>query len=58
VVQGPGSAQYDARWHLWWQSSTATSALRQYLLVHTSQRIDLQMVVNFYHHRLAFDALL
>ncbi len=32
---------------------TATSALRQYLLVHTSQRIDLQMVVNFYHHLLS-----
>ena len=29
---------------------TATVALRHYLMVHTTRRIDLQMVVNFYQH--------
>ena len=30
-----------------------TSALRYYLLVHTTRRIDMQMVVNFYRHVLS-----
>ena len=30
-----------------------TSALRYYLLVHTTRRIDMQMVVNFYRHILS-----
>lgn len=29
---------------------TATAALRYYLLVHTTRRIDMQMVVDFYRH--------
>ena len=32
---------------------TATAALRYYLLVHTTRRIDMQMVVNFYTHVLS-----
>jgi ATP-binding cassette subfamily B protein len=32
---------------------TATAALRYYLLVHTTRRIDMQMVVNFYRHILS-----
>ncbi len=32
---------------------TATTALRYYLMVHTTQRLDLQMVVNFYRHILS-----
>ena len=32
---------------------TATSALRYYLLVHTTRRIDMQMVVDFYRHILS-----
>ncbi len=32
---------------------TATAALRYYLLVHTTRRIDMQMVVNFYRHVLS-----
>ncbi|MGI9165591.1 MAG: peptidase domain-containing ABC transporter [Pyrinomonadaceae bacterium] len=32
---------------------TATMALRYYLLVHTTRRIDMQMVVNFYRHILS-----
>lgn len=32
---------------------TATTALRYYLLVHTTRRIDMQMVVNFYRHVLS-----
>jgi ATP-binding cassette, subfamily B, bacterial HlyB/CyaB len=32
---------------------TATSALRYYLLVHTTRRIDMQMVVQFYSHILS-----
>jgi ATP-binding cassette, subfamily B, bacterial HlyB/CyaB len=32
---------------------TATVALRHYLMVHTTRRIDLQMVVNFYQHLLS-----
>ncbi|HVQ37683.1 MAG TPA: peptidase domain-containing ABC transporter [Pyrinomonadaceae bacterium] len=32
---------------------TATSALRYYLLVHTTRRIDMQMVVEFYRHILS-----
>jgi ATP-binding cassette subfamily B protein len=32
---------------------TATTALRYYLLVHTTRRIDMQMVVNFYRHILS-----
>ena len=32
---------------------TLTSALRYYLLVHTTRRIDMQMVVNFYGHVLS-----
>ncbi|MFN7926970.1 MAG: peptidase domain-containing ABC transporter [Blastocatellia bacterium] len=32
---------------------TATVALRHYLMVHTSRRIDLQMVVGFYRHVLS-----
>ena len=32
---------------------TATVALRHYLLVHTTRRIDLQMVVDFYRHVLS-----
>ena len=32
---------------------TATSALRYYLLVHTTRRVDMQMVVDFYRHILS-----
>ncbi|HEX8073087.1 MAG TPA: peptidase domain-containing ABC transporter [Pyrinomonadaceae bacterium] len=32
---------------------TATTALRYYLLVHTTRRIDMQMVVDFYRHILS-----
>jgi subfamily B ATP-binding cassette protein HlyB/CyaB len=32
---------------------TATTALRYYLLVHTTRRIDMQMVVEFYRHVLS-----
>jgi ATP-binding cassette, subfamily B, bacterial HlyB/CyaB len=32
---------------------TATTSLRYYLLVHTTRRIDMQMVVNFYSHILS-----
>ena len=32
---------------------TATMSLRYYLLVHTTRRIDMQMVVNFYSHILS-----
>jgi ATP-binding cassette subfamily B protein len=32
---------------------TATTALRYYLLVHTTRRIDMQMIVNFYRHVLS-----
>lgn len=32
---------------------TLTVALRYYLLVHTTRRIDMQMVLNFYHHILS-----
>ena len=32
---------------------TATMALRYYLLTHTTRRIDMQMVVNFYRHILS-----
>lgn len=32
---------------------TATTALRYYLLVHTTRRIDMQMVVDFYQHILS-----
>ena len=32
---------------------TATVALRQYLLVHTTRRLDMQMVVEFYRHVLS-----
>lgn len=32
---------------------TATMALRYYLLVHTTRRIDMQLVVNFYRHILS-----
>jgi ATP-binding cassette, subfamily B, bacterial HlyB/CyaB len=32
---------------------TATTALRYYLLVHTTRRIDMQMVVDFYRHVLS-----
>jgi len=32
---------------------TTTSALRYYLLVHTTRRIDMQMVVDFYRHILS-----
>ncbi|NOT63177.1 MAG: peptidase domain-containing ABC transporter [Acidobacteria bacterium] len=32
---------------------TATVALRHYLMTHTTRRIDLQMVVNFYQHLLS-----
>ncbi|HVS81100.1 MAG TPA: peptidase domain-containing ABC transporter [Pyrinomonadaceae bacterium] len=32
---------------------TATAALRYYLLVHTTRRIDMQMVVEFYRHLLS-----
>jgi subfamily B ATP-binding cassette protein HlyB/CyaB len=32
---------------------TATTALRYYLLVHTTRRLDMQMVVNFYRHILS-----
>src|SRR5262249_32371594 len=32
---------------------TATTALRYYLLVHTTRRLDMQMVVDFYRHILS-----
>ena len=32
---------------------TATTALRYYLLVHTTRRIDMQMIVDFYRHILS-----